>query len=209
MVKFYENGSNRAKKADPEPVVITRAPLEVVYGEKRKEPTKPPHHLLETQIFPTLHKNDIIQVQPEQLCFVVQHGHQTKKLRVINTSSSRQNFHLIEPLNHKVWSVVYKKPDGGLVPGGSVEITVKFNLPCCQQQQQTAIYQDSIRLHCTGGNLLIPVYAYPTINTDNFPDKINFGSIPLGQVRFFVINLQNLTDLNNAGKRTSDQTELS
>ena len=74
---------------------------------------------------------------------------------------------------------MYKKPDGGLVPGGSIDIAVKFTLPAFPQA--ATIYQDSIRLHCTGGNLLIPVYAYPTINTKSFPDKINFGSIPLGQ----------------------------
>ena len=29
--------------------------------------------------------------------------------------------------------------------------------------------------------MLIPVYAYPTIDADSFPEKINFGSVPLGQ----------------------------
>ena len=38
------------------------------------------------------------------------------------------------------------------------------------------VEKDSIRLHCSGGNLLIPLYAYPTIDTSNFPSKINFGS---------------------------------
>ena len=58
--------------ANPEPKPISRAPLEVVYGESPKERTKPPHHLLETQIFPNLHKNDIFQVEPEQLSFIIQ-----------------------------------------------------------------------------------------------------------------------------------------
>ena len=85
------------------------------------------------------------------------------------------------------WSISYRKPDGGLAPGGSIDIVVKFALP--SSPQASAIYQDSIRLHSTGGNLMIPVYAYPTINTDNFPDKINFGSIPLGQEATRVIKL--------------------
>ena len=68
---FYWNSNNLA---DPEPALVTRAPLEVVYGEKRKEPTKPPHHLLETQIFPALHKSNTLEVKPEQLSFVVQPG---------------------------------------------------------------------------------------------------------------------------------------
>ena len=90
-------------------------------------------------------------------------------------------------MNHKLWSISYKKPDGGLAPGGSIDIVVKFALP--SSPQASAIYQDSIRLHSTGGNLMIPVYAYPTINTDNFPDKINFGSIPLGQEATRIIKL--------------------
>ena len=110
---------------------------------------------------------------------------------------------MIEPINHKVWSISYKKPDGGLVPGGNIEINVKFICP--QNTENNSIYQerfsqsvltffaenvraksfqltlknvekDSIRLHCSGGNLLIPLYAYPTIDTSNFPSKINFGS---------------------------------
>ena len=58
---------------DPEPLVIGRQTLEEVYGESPKERAKPPHHLLETQIFPNLHKNEIFQVEPEQLSFIMQH----------------------------------------------------------------------------------------------------------------------------------------
>jgi len=173
--------------ADPEPLLIGRHTLEEVYGESPKERAKPPHHLLETQIFPNLHKNEIFQVEPEQLSFIMQHKPKSKKLRVINTSASRQNFHVIEPINHKVWSISYKKPDGGLVPGGNIEINVKFILP--QNSEANSIYQDSIRLHCSGGNLLIPLYAYPTIDTSNFPSKINFGSVPLGQETIRTITL--------------------
>lgn len=172
---------------DPEPLVIGRQTLEEVYGESPKERAKPPHHLLETQIFPNLHKNETFQVEPEQLSFIMQHKSKSKKLRVINTSASRQNFHVIEPINHKVWSISYKKPDGGLVPGGNIEINVKFICP--HNTENNSIYQDSIRLHCSGGNLLIPLYAYPTIDTSNFPSKINFGSVPLGQETIRTITL--------------------
>lgn len=58
---------------DLEPLVIGRQTLEEVYGESPKERAKPPHHLLETQIFPNLHKNEIFQVEPEQLSFIMQH----------------------------------------------------------------------------------------------------------------------------------------
>ena len=45
--------------------------LEHVYAEVAVERVKPPHHLLETQIFSHLQKNDIFQVEPEQLSFLV------------------------------------------------------------------------------------------------------------------------------------------
>ena len=45
--------------------------LEQVYGEIPSERPKPPHHLLETQIFSHLQKNEIFQVEPEQLSFLI------------------------------------------------------------------------------------------------------------------------------------------
>ena len=99
--------------------------LEQRYGEQPAAPAKPPHHLVETQIFPQLNANEIIQVQPEQMSFVIGRGH-VKKLKIINKSAIRQNFHIIEPLNTKIWLISYTKPKGGVIPGGCVDVTVKF-----------------------------------------------------------------------------------
>jgi len=165
--------------------------LEHVYGDIPVERVKPPHHLLETQIFSHLQKNDIFQVEPEQLSFLVNKTVRTKKVKVINSSGARQNFHVIEPLNQNRWQISYIKPDGGLVPGGHVEIQVKF-LPQAKSDhnlEKGSIYQDSIKLHCTGGNLVIPLYAYPTIDSKHFPSQVNFGSVPLGQVTHREITL--------------------
>ena len=49
---------------------------------------------------------------------------------------------MIEPINHKVWSISYKKPDGGLVPGGNIEINVKFICP--PNTENNSIYQENI-----------------------------------------------------------------
>merc|ERR1712134_255306 len=96
------------------------------------------------------------------------------------------------PINQNRWSISYAKPEGGLVPGGHVEIQVKFLKPTKSEQtlQEGAIYQDSIRLHCLGENLVIPLYAYPTIDSKFFPSKINFGSVPLGQESYRTISLK-------------------
>ena len=124
------------------------------------------------------------QVSPEQISVIIGSSH-TKKLKIINTSAIRQNFHILEPLNVKTWSISFKKPSGGLIPGETLEVTVRFTPP----SNIESIYQDSIRLHSAGGNLLIPLYAYPTIDASNFPEKISFGSIPLGQDSSRVIRL--------------------
>jgi hypothetical protein len=165
--------------------------LEQVYGEVPVERVKPPHHLLETQIFSHLQKNDIFQVEPEQLSFLVNKSVKPKKVKVINSSGARQNFHVIEPINQNRWQISYIKPDGGLVPGGHVEIQVKFITPTKAERsgEKGTIYQDSIRLHCSGGNLVIPLYAYPTIDSKDFPSKINFGSVPLGHENHRTITL--------------------
>ena len=36
-------------------------------------------------------------------------------------------------------------------------------------------YYDCIRVHCDGGNLLIPIHAYPIINEVIFPRELDFG----------------------------------
>jgi len=166
--------------------------LEKIYGEPPAERAKPPHHLLETQIFSNVQKNEIFQVEPEQLSFSVNKSLKAKKVKVINSSGGRQNFHVIPPINQNRWSISYAKPEGGLVPGGHVEIQVKFLKPPKSEQtlQEGAIYQDSIRLHCLGENLVIPLYAYPTIDSKFFPSKINFGSVPLGQESHRTISLK-------------------
>ena len=51
------------------------------------------------------------------------------------------------------------------------------------------LYQDAIRIHSAKGNLLIPLYAYSTIQTGDWPEKVNFGSVPLGQESVRVIRL--------------------
>ena len=62
---------------------------------------------------------------------------------MINSSGARQNFHVIEPINQNRWQISYIKPDGGLVPGGHVEIQVKFITPTKAERsgEKGTIYQ--------------------------------------------------------------------
>lgn len=167
--------------------------LEEVYGsedESEKVRHKPPHHLLETQIFSYLEKNEILRVNPHQLSFLLNKGPTKKKVKIINASNTRANFHIIAPINTNRWQISYEKPEGGVVPGKHVEITVNFIAPKNDDLVTDNIFQDSIRIHCVGQNLLVPLYAYPTIDANNFPKKINFGSVALGQSAVRSISLK-------------------
>ena len=69
---------------------------------------------------------------------------------MINSSGSRQNFHVIEPLNQNRWQISYIKPDGGLVPGSHVEIQVKFIPPVKSDdndENKITIHQVTLGLH--------------------------------------------------------------
>ena len=50
-------------------------------------------------------------------------------MKIINASSTRANFHIIAPINTNRWQISYEKPEGGVVPGKHVEITVNFAAP--------------------------------------------------------------------------------
>ena len=80
-----------------------------------------------------------------------------KKVKVINSSGGRQNFHVIPPINQNRWSISYAKPEGGLVPGGHVEIQVKFLKPTKSEQtlQEGAIYQVFLKINKQLDELII------------------------------------------------------
>ena len=56
-------------------------------------------------------------------------GPTKKKVKIINASNTRANFHIIAPINTNRWQISYEKPEGGVVPGKHVEITVNFIAP--------------------------------------------------------------------------------
>jgi hypothetical protein len=78
-----------------------------------------------------------------------------------------------------------------MVPTGvSEDIYVQFTPTSATQNQADVLsaykyYYDTIRIHCEGDKILIPIHAYPVINSecmDQIPKMIDLGSMcTLGQ----------------------------
>ncbi|XP_065839595.1 cilia- and flagella-associated protein 221-like [Oscarella lobularis] len=137
-----------------------------------------PDHLAETKIFTQIGRNSLVQAEPATIHFAGFRKNETctRILRIKNVSSECQRVHLIPPTT-KEFSTVYKSK-GSLVPGLSFDVAVGFH------GSEHRFYEDNIRIHCQGDeNLLIPIYAYPTMDFSQFPRKVTFPSTPVGTTR--------------------------
>ncbi|XP_078487466.1 cilia- and flagella-associated protein 221-like [Ciona intestinalis] len=137
-----------------------------------------PNHILDTKIFNKLSQNSVTKVQPDVVHFSGYKLHKTHKtsIKICNASPQRQNLHIIPPAT-KYFSIQYTKPDR-LVPGFTIEVIINFTA------DEWRYYYDCIRIHCKGEeNLIVPLHAFPVMDTSRFPRKLVFpqSGIRLGE----------------------------
>ncbi|KAK2561244.1 Cilia- and flagella-associated protein 221 [Acropora cervicornis] len=72
-----------------------------------------------------------------------------------------------------------------LVPGMFIEVLIEFT------PDDWRYYYDCIRIHTKAEeNLIVPIHAYPVMDTEGFPREVHFPSVPLGESVTHVVPLK-------------------
>ena len=92
-------------------------------------------------------------------------------MRLINNSPAPQRLHILPP-STPYFKIKYNKK--GMIPSGIAEdIYVQFT-----PNDEYKYFYDFIRIHCEGDKILIPIHAFPVINSKNdelIPSFIDMG----------------------------------
>ena len=138
-----------------------------------KTKTEKSNQLTVNNQFHKVGNNGIFAANPAQVKFAgyeLRKTH-TLKVKLINNSAAPQRLHILPP-STAFFKIKYNKK--GMIPTGiSEDIFVQFT-----PGNEFKYFYDSIRIHCEGDKILIPIHAYPVIHTKKdslLPKSIDMG----------------------------------
>ena len=108
------------------------------------------------------------------------------KVKLINNSPAPQRLHILPP-STPFFKIKYNKK--GMIPSGiSEDIYVQFT-----PNDEYKYFYDFIRIHCEGDKILIPIHAFPVINSKKdelIPKQIDMGrGCKVGQTYSKIVNI--------------------
>ena len=132
------------------------------------------NHLSKFNQFDAVGSNGIFGASPSIVKFAgfeLRKTH-TLKVKLINNSPAPQRLHILPP-STPFFKIKYHKK--GMIPSGiSEDIYVQFT-----PNDEYKYFYDSIRIHCEGDKILIPIHAFPVINSKRdslLPPQIDMGT---------------------------------
>lgn len=143
-----------------------------------------PNHLLESKIYTKVALNSVVQARPAVVHFGGFELGKTHRqiVQIANISTEVLRMHIIPPQTSYFY-IKYTKGDR-LVPGLTLDCVIEFT------PEEWRYYYDCIRIHTPGEeNLVIPIHAYPVMNTTEWPEHITFPPVPVGHTSTKVIPL--------------------
>lgn len=150
------------------------------YGTDHDWQLRPsPNPLLDGQLYQRLRSNGIFEIRPAIVKFegFKLGSRYTQKVSIVNVSSHAQRLHILVPpaSSASVFRCSFDKL-GRVAPGMSEILTITF------EPRAYRFYEDEIRLHCLGENLILPLQAYPTLNIRRLtlPAQLDMGAVAVG-----------------------------
>lgn len=153
---------------------VVKQTIELQRKMLAKTKTEKNNHLGLHNQFDAVGSNGLFSASPSMVKFAgfeLRKTH-TLKVKLINNSPAPQRLHILPPAT-PYFKIKYNKK-GMIPPGISEDIYVQFT-----PGDEFKYFYDSVRIHCEGDKILIPIHAYPVINSKKdelIPKAIDMGS---------------------------------
>lgn len=135
----------------------------------------PPNRLLDNEAYDKVGNSGTVAADPPMVHFSGFEPGQllTKVVKIITSAARPQRFHLMPPTTPFFTMRCDKR--GVIGPGMYEEVLVTFHAA------DLRYYADSIRVHCSGQNLVVPIHAYPSMDDVPIPPIVDFGVCEPGE----------------------------